>query len=223
MARLEWDAAGTREYEMGVKNAVLYPKNAKTGEYEKGVAWNGLTAVTESPSGAEATKLYADNMVYAVLRGAEEYGVTVEGYTYPPEWEPCDGSAQIVPGVTVGQQTRQAFGLSWVTNVGNDVTEEAGEKIHIMWNATANPAERNYETVNNDPDAITFSWECEATPVSVAGLKPTAHMEINCAKLKPETVAAIQKKLYGDDSAGEPTLPTPDELIALIKTTETPE
>lgn len=218
MPRLIWDAIGEKFYEMGTKMGVLYPMNNE-GTYENGVAWNGLTAVTESPSGAEETKLYADNIKYASLRSAEDYGFTIEAYTYPPEWEPCDGSAQVATGVTIGQQKRKAFGFSWVTTVGNDVTDEAGQKIHVVWNSTASPSEKSYATINDNPDAITFSWECSSSPVNVANHRPTSHLEINCAKLKEKTVKAIQDKLWGGEST-EATLPTPDELIALVTTNE---
>nr|DAG27694.1 MAG TPA: tail tube protein [Caudoviricetes sp.]DAT69811.1 MAG TPA: tail tube protein [Caudoviricetes sp.] len=218
MPRLIWDAIGEKFYEMGTKMGVLYPMNNE-GTYENGVAWNGLTAVTESPSGAEETKLYADDIKYASLRSAEDYGFTIEAYTYPPEWEPCDGSAQVATGVTIGQQKRKAFGFSWVTTVGNDVTDEAGQKIHVVWNSTASPSEKSYATINDNPDAITFSWECSSSPVNVANHRPTSHLEINCAKLKEKTVKAIQDKLWGGEST-EATLPTPDELIALVTTNE---
>lgn len=218
MPRLIWDAIGEKFYEMGTKMGVLYPMNNE-GTYENGVAWNGLTAVTESPSGAEETKLYADDIKYASLRSAEDYGFTIEAYTYPPEWEPCDGSAQVATGVTIGQQKRKAFGFSWVTTVGNDVTDEAGQKIHVVWNSTASPSEKSYATINDNPDAITFSWECSSSPVNVANHRPTSHLEINCAKLKEKTVKVIQDKLWGGEST-EATLPTPDELIALVTTNE---
>ena len=215
MARLNWDATGERAYEMGTKNGVLYPMN-NAGSYEEGVAWNGLTAVTESPSGAEETKLWADDIKYASLRSAEEYGFTIEAYTYPDEWEPCDGSAQVATGVTIGQQKRKGFGFSWVTTVGNDISDEAGKKIHVVWGATASPSEKSYATVNDNPDAITFSWECTTTPVNVTGHRATAHMEINCMKLKEKTVKLIEDKLWGNDT-DKAALPTPDELIKLIE------
>ena len=223
MARLIWDAVGEKFYEMGTKMGVLYPMTAE-GTYEKGSAWNGLTAVTESPSGAEETKLYADDIKYASLRSAEDYGYTIEAYTYPAEWEACDGSAQVAPGVTIGQQKRKAFGFSWVTTKGNDITDEAGQKIHVAWNSTASPSEKSYSSTNDNPDAIIFSWECSA--VNVKGHRPTCHMEIDCSKLKEKTVLAIQNKLWGSDggsgveAASEATLPSPDELIKLITDTE---
>lgn len=218
MARLIWDAIGEKFYEMGTKMGVLYPM-ANDGNYENGVAWNGLTAVTESPSGAEETKLYADDIKYASLRSAEEYGYTIEAYTYPDEWAPCDGSAEVTKGVNIGQQKRKGFGFSWVTTVGNDVSDEVGQKIHVAWNSTASPSEKSYATINDNPDAITFSWECTTSPVNVTGHRPTGHMEIDCSKLKPTTVKAIQDKLWGTESA-EATLATPDDMIKLITESE---
>ena len=218
MSRLIWDAIGEKFYEMGTKMGVLYPMK-EDGSYENGVAWNGLTAVTESPSGAEETKLYADDIKYASLRSAEEYAYTIEAYTYPPEWEPCDGSAQVTTGVTIGQQKRKGFGFSWVTTVGNDVSDEVGKKIHIAWNSTASPSEKSYASINDSPDAITFSWECSTSPVNVSGFRPTSHMEIDCSKLKAATVKAIEDKLWGTENA-EATLPTPEEIITLVTTSE---
>ena len=218
MSRLIWDAIGEKFYEMGTKMGVLYPMK-EDGSYENGVAWNGLTAVTESPSGAEETKLYADDIKYASLRSAEEYDYTIEAYTYPEEWEPCDGSAQVATGVTIGQQKRKGFGFSWVTTVGNDVSDEVGKKIHIAWNSTASPSEKSYASINDSPDAITFSWECSTSPVNVSGFRPTSHMEIDCSKLKADTVKAIEDKLWGTENA-EATLPTPAALITLVTTSE---
>lgn len=218
MSRLIWDAIGEKFYEMGTKMGVLYPMK-EDGSYENGVAWNGLTAVTESPSGAEETKLYADDIKYASLRSAEEYAYTIEAYTYPPEWEPCDGSAQVATGVTIGQQKRKGFGFSWVTTVGNDVSDEVGKKIHIAWNSTASPSEKSYASINDSPDAIIFSWECSTSPVNVSGFRPTSHMEIDCSKLKAATVKAIEDKLWGTENA-EATLPTPEEIITLVTTSE---
>lgn len=218
MSRLIWDAIGEKFYEMGTKMGVLYPMK-ENGTYENGVAWNGLTAVTESPSGAEETKLYADDIKYASLRSAEEYAYTIEAYTYPPEWEPCDGSAQVATGVTIGQQKRKGFGFSWVTTVGNDISDEVGKKIHIAWNSTASPSEKSYASINDSPDAITFSWECSTSPVNVKGFRPTSHMEIDCAKLKADTVKAIEDKLWGTENA-DATLPTPEEIISLVTTSE---
>lgn len=218
MSRLIWDAIGEKFYEMGTKMGALYPMK-EDGSYENGVAWNGLTAVTESPSGAEETKLYADDIKYASLRSAEEYAYTIEAYTYPEEWEPCDGSAQVATGVTIGQQKRKGFGFSWVTTVGNDVSDEVGKKIHIAWNSTASPSEKSYASINDSPDAVTFSWECSTSPVNVSGFRPTSHMEIDCSKLKAATVKAIEDKLWGTENA-EATLPTPEEIISLVTTSE---
>ena len=218
MPRLIWDAIGEKFYEMGTKMGVLYPMS-DTGTYEEGVAWNGLTAVTESPSGAEETKLYADDIKYASLRSAEEFTYTIEAFTYPPEWEPCDGSASVAPGVSISQQKRKSFGFSWVTTVGNDISDDAGQKIHVAWNSTAAPSEKSYASINDSPDAITFSWECTTSPVNVTGHRPTSHMEINCAKLKEKTIKAVQDKLWGSESKNA-TLPSPDELIQLITQSE---
>ena len=218
MSRLIWDAIGEKFYEMGTKMGALYPMK-EDGSYENGVAWNGLTAVTESPSGAEETKLYADDIKYASLRSAEEYAYTIEAYTYPEEWEPCDGSAQVATGVTIGQQKRKGFGFSWVTTVGNDVSDEVGKKIHIAWNSTASPSEKSYASINDSPDAIAFSWECSTSPVNVSGFRPTSHMEIDCSKLKAAIVKAIEDKLWGTENA-EATLPTPEEIITLVTTSE---
>lgn len=218
MSRLIWDAIGEKFYETGTKMGALYPMK-EDGSYENGAAWNGLIAVTESPSGAEETKLYADDIKYASLRSAEEYAYTIEAYTYPEEWEPCDGSAQVATGVTIGQQKRKGFGFSWVTTVGNDVSDEVGKKIHIAWNSTASPSEKSYASINDSPDAITFSWECSTSPVNVSGFRPTSHMEIDCSKLKAATVKAIEDKLWGTENA-EATLPTPEEIITLVTTSE---
>lgn len=218
MPRLIWDAIGEKFYEMGTKMGVLYPMS-DTGTYEDGVAWNGLTAVTESPSGAEETKLYADDIKYASLRSAEEFTYTIEAFTYPPEWEPCDGSASVAPGVSISQQKRKSFGFSWVTTVGNDISDDAGQKIHVAWNSTAAPSEKSYASINDSPDAITFSWECTTSPVNVTGHRPTSHMEINCAKLKEKTIKAVQDKLWGSENKNA-TLPSPDELIQLITQSE---
>ena len=218
MPRLIWDAIGEKFYEMGTKMGVLYPMS-DTGTYEEGVAWNGLTAVTESPSGAEETKLYADDIKYASLRSAEEFTYTIEAFTYPPEWEPCDGSASVATGVSISQQKRKGFGFSWVTTVGNDISDDAGQKIHVAWNSTAAPSEKSYASINDSPDAITFSWECTTSPVNDTGHRPTSHMEINCTKLKEKTIKAVQDKLWGSESTNA-TLPSPDELIQLITQSE---
>ena len=218
MSKLTWDDTGDRLYETGVKKGVLYPMNS-SGAYEKGVAWNGLTAVTESPSGAEAEPLYADDIKYLELRSVEEFGATIEAYTYPDEFAVCDGSATLVEGVSIGQQPRRGFGFSYQTVIGNDTEgEEHGYKIHIIYGAKASPSEKAYATINDSPEAITFSWEITTTPVPVTGHKPTAHLEIDSTKLSPEQLAAVEALLYGSDSeAANPTLPMPDAILAAIQ------
>lgn len=220
MAKLIWDADGERWFQMGVSKGVLYVKKEKVDTdgkaYENGVVWNGLTAVTDSPDGAEANDLWADNIKYASLRSTEDYGMTIEAYTYPDEWGVCDGSASPATGVSIAQQKRRAFGFCWQTVVGNDSDNEAGYIIHIVWNATANPSERNYETINDSPDAITFSWECDTVPTNVEGYKATAHMEIDSTKADSSKLATLEDMLYGGDST-EATLPTPDDIIKIFK------
>lgn len=217
MAKLTWDDTGKRFYETGVKQGVLYPQ-AEGGTYPKGVAWNGLTAVTESPSGAEPTPLYADDTKYLNLVSAEEYGATIEAYTYPDEFAECDGSAELVPGVTVGQQNRKTFGLSYKTTLGNDVAgNEYGYKLHLIYGAMAAPSEKGYATINDSPEAITFSWEVSTTPVSVTGLKPTASITIDSTKVDKSKLTALEAILYGGES-DEARLPLPDEIATLMKT-----
>ena len=221
MAKIVWDETGKRYYETGVKKGVLYPQN-ESGAYPKGVPWNGLTAVTESPSGAEATPLYADDIKYLNLLSAEEFGATVEAYTYPDEFAQCDGSAEIATGVMIGQQARKAFGLSYVTTVGNDVAgNDFGYKLHIIYGATAAPSEKGYATINDSPEAITFSWEISTTPVSVAGFKPTASVVIDSTKVDKAKLAELEAILYGSDgeTSAEPRLPLPDEIATLMGTT----
>lgn len=213
--KLNWDADGARKFAMGVSNAVLYPKKDGGAGYDKGVAWNGLTAVNESPSGAEPTDLWADNIKYARLLSAEDYDYTIEAYYYPDEWMACDGSAEVVPGVTIGQQKRKAFAFSWQTKVGNDQDPDAGYIIHLVWNSTAQPSDRSHETMNDNPDAETFSWECGTVPVAVNGYKATAKMEIDSTKVSPDKLKKLEEKLYGTES-NEPAMPTPDEVIALL-------
>lgn len=223
MAKLIWDADGQRWFQMGVSKGVLYVKKEKVDEdgkaYENGVVWNGLTAVTDSPDGAEANDLWADNIKYASLRSTEDYGMTIEAYTYPDEWGVCDGSATPATGVSIAQQKRRAFGFCWQTVVGNDSDNEAGYIIHIVWNATANPSERNYETINDSPDAITFSWECDTVPTNVEDYKATAHMEIDSTKADPAKLATLEGMLYGGDDS-EATLPTPDDIIKIFAVSE---
>lgn len=222
MPKLKWDQVGQKTYETGVSNGVLYPQSS-SGTYPKGVAWNGLTAVTESPSGAESNPLYADDIKYLDLRSAEEFGGTIEAYTYPDEWMQCDGSAEPTTGVVIGQQNRTPFGLCYKTVLGNDVqTNDYGYKLHLIWNGLASPSERAYQTINDSPEAITFSWEFTTTPVPVKGYKPTAYMCINSTKVDAEKLGDLLDILYGTDGEGqtegtEAHLPTPDEVIAALK------
>ena len=217
MAKLGWDKTGDRLYETGLKNGVLYIPTA--GVYSKGVAWNGLTAVTESPSGAEATALYADDTKYLSLMSAEEFGATIEAYTYPDEFAACDGSAELADGVMIGQQKRSTFGLCYKTTIGNDTEgNEHGYKLHIIYGALAKPSERAYATINDSPEAITFSWEITTTPVNVTGAKPTASLVIDSTKADPSKLAALEDILYGKDGepGNEPRLPLPDEIKSLM-------
>ena len=214
MTKLNWDVQGERYYETGVSKGVLYP--FKEGKYSNGVAWNGLTAVTESPSGAEPTPLYADNIKYLNLLSNEEFAATVEAYTYPDEFAECDGSAELATGVSVGQQKRIPFGMSYVTKLGNDTDgQDYGYKIHLLYGALAKPSQKNYATINDNPEAITFSWELSTTPVAVPNLKPTACITIDSTKVGSDKLKKIEDKLYGTESE-EATLPTPAELAALI-------
>ena len=217
MAKLVWDKTGDRLYETGVKNGVLYIPTA--GVYSKGVAWNGLTAVTESPSGAEATALYADDTKYLSLMSTEEFGATIEAYTYPDEFAACDGSAELADGVMIGQQKRSTFGLCYKTTIGNDTEgNDHGYKLHIIYGAQAKPSERAYASINDSPEAITFSWEITTTPVNVTGAKPTASLVIDSTKADPSKLAALEDILYGKDGepANERRLPLPDEIKSLM-------
>lgn len=223
--KLVWDKTGEHYYETGVKNGVLYPMSA-SGTYPKGVAWNGLTAITESPSGAEATALYADDIKYLNLMSNEEFGATVEAYTYPDEFAECDGSASLTEGVYIGQQARKTFGLCYRTTLGNDSKgNDYGYKLHIIYGAMASPSEKAYSTINDSPDAITFSWELSTTPVAVANFKPTASLTIDSTKVDPEKLASLEEILYGKDGTGEdhstgavdPRLPLPDEIANIMK------
>ena len=216
MAKLIWDQTGDRLYETGVDHGVLYPYNTVSKAYDSGVAWNGLTGVTESPSGAEATPLYADNIKYLNLRSAEEFGATVECYTYPEEFEKLDGSKSLAAGVNIGQQSRGTFGLSYRTKVGNDTElDDHGYKLHLIYGATASPSERAYQTVNDSPEAITFSYEITTTPVEVTGAKPTAILTIDSTKADPAKLAALEAILYGTTEK-EPRLPLPDEIATIF-------
>lgn len=215
MAKIVWDETGKRFYETGVKNGVLYVQDEQ-GAYPKGVAWNGLTAVTESPSGAEANPLYADDIKYLNLISNEEFGATIEAYTYPDEFAACDGSAELAPGVSVGQQARKTFGMCYRTVLGNDVkNNDYGYKLHLIYGALAAPSEKGYSTINDSPEAITFSWEVTTTPVAVTGLKPTASLTIDSTKVDADKLAALEAILYGDASE-EARLPLPDEVAELF-------
>lgn len=218
MSRITWDNAGERYYETGVKQGVLYPIQSG-GVYSKGVAWNGLTAVTESPSGAEATALYADDIKYLNLMSNEEFGATIEAYTYPDEFAECDGSAALATGVMIGQQKRKTFGLCYRTTLGNDVDgNDYGYKLHLIYGCLAAPSEKAYATINDSPEAITFSWEVSTTPVNVSGFKPTSQITIDSTKVNAQKLASLEDILYGKDGepASEPRLPLPDEVATLM-------
>lgn len=213
--KLEWDKTGERLYETGVSKCVLYVQG-EGGTYPQGVAWNGITAVTESPSGAEASPIYADDIKYLNLLSTEEFGATIEAYTYPQEFEACDGTAEIAKGVTIGQQKRKTFGLCYRTIVGNDTdSNEHGYKLHIIYGALAAPSEKAYATVNDSPEAITFSWEVSTTPVNVNGAKPTASLTIDSTKVDKEKLAKLEDILYGSTEAAA-RLPLPDEIATLM-------
>lgn len=219
MTALIWDDTGKRQYEMGTDHGVLYPMT-DGGVYENGVAWNGLISVSESPDGAEANDMYADNIKYASLRSAETFGATIEAYTYPDEFIPCDGGYvdENAPGVNFSQQSRVKFGFSYRTQIGNDVSSAAGYKLHLVYGVTASPSEKSYETINDSLEAITLSWEISADPVSVEGhpeLKPVATITIDSTKVDPAKLAVLEKKLYGDES-NEPTLPLPGEIYTMM-------
>ena len=215
--KLVWDKVGERLFETGVDQGVVYPQ-AADGSYPKGVAWNGLINVTETPSGAEATPIYADNIKYLNMYSTEEFGATVEAYTYPDEFAECDGTATVATGVRIGQQPRKSFGMCYRTLIGNDIEDSGyGYKLHLIYGAKASPSEKTYSTVNDSPEAITFSWELTTTPVEVEGFKPTACVTIDSTKVDKDKLAALEAVLYGSETA-EPTLPTPNEVIALIGT-----
>ena len=216
MSKLVWDNTGERLYETGVSKGVLYIPTS--GVYSKGVAWNGLTAVTESPSGAEATPLYADDIKYLNLMSNEEFGCTIEAYTYPDEFAECDGSASLVDGVYIGQQARKTFGFCYRTVLGNDTeSNDHGYKLHLVYGCLAAPSEKSYATINDSPEAITFSWEVSTTPVNVTGHKPTACITIDSTKADPTKLAALEAKLYGSEST-EAMLPLPDEIAQTFNT-----
>ena len=216
MAKLVWDQSGQKFFETGVSNGVLYVSDGQGG-YLNGVAWNGLTSVAENPSGAEANPVYADNIKYLNIISAEEFGATIEAYTYPDEFMECDGSAQVVAGVNIGQQARKSFGISYRTRVGNDVSgDNLGYKIHVIYNCQAAPSGKTYSTVNESPEAITFSWEVTTTPVPVEGFRPTATIVFDSTKLDAEKMAAVENVLYGAASS-EASLPSIEELLALVQ------
>lgn len=219
MSKLVWDAIGERLYETGTKKGVLYPQSGSS--YPMGVAWNGLTAVTESPEGAEATAIYADDIKYLNLRSVEDFKATIEAYTYPEEFAECDGTAWIATGVKIGQQARKPFGFSFVSTVGNDTEfEEHGYVIHLIWGASASPSEKSYQTINDSPEAITFSWEIDTVPVEIGTIggktyKPSAHMEIDSRLVDSTALTQLEDILYGSANAN-PRLPLPAEIIALF-------
>ena len=220
MSRITWDDTSKRLYETGVKMGVLYPIQSD-GAYTKGVAWNGLTAVTESPSGAEATALYADDIKYLNLMSNEEFSATIEAYTYPDEFAECDGSAALAKGVMIGQQKRKTFGLCYRTTLGNDVEgNDYGYKLHLVYGCLAAPSEKAYSTINDSPEAITFSWEVSTTPVAVTGFKPTSQITIDSTKVDTSKLSALENILYGTnadgDTGAEPRLPLPDEVATLM-------
>ena len=216
MPRITWDKTGERYYETGVKMGVLYPIQV-SGTYSKGIAWNGLTAITESPSGAEATPMYADDIKYLNLMSNEEFGATIEAYTYPDEFAECDGSAALADGVMIGQQKRKTFGLCYRTTVGNDTDgSDFGYKLHLIYGCLAAPSEKAYATINDSPEAITFSWEVTTTPVSVKGFKPTSQITIDSTKVDPVKLASLEDILYGAEAGDGPRLPLPDESAELM-------
>lgn len=223
MAKVKWDQVGERLYEMGVDRGVIYPQEAG-GTYPKGEGWNGLTAVTESPSGAEPTPLWANNHKYLTLMSAEEFSATIEAYTYPDSFAACDGSAELTKGVTIRQQPRKPFGFTYRTKIGNDVTgTNYGYKIHLVYGALASPSEKNHQSINEDPEAETMSWEVSTTPVEVTGFEPTSHLEIDSTVVTPEKLKQLEDILYGKDKTSDsssdetdPRLPLPDEVLSII-------
>ena len=216
MSKLIWDALGEKIYETGIDRGVLYVQD-NDGAYPLGVVWNGLTGFTESPGGAELTDLWADNIKYASIRAAETFGGTLEAYTYPTEFEQCDGSVALLPGVVIGQQSRKSFGLAYRTTVGNDTPGEGddGYKIHLVYGASANPSEKAYATINDSPDAITFSWELTTLPIAVTGHKPTATLVIDSTKVNATKLADLEDILYGTTDVA-PRLPLPDEIATIM-------
>lgn len=222
MPKLQWDQTGEKLFEVGVDHCVLYPSNAD-GEFKPGVAWNGITQISETPEGADPEKQYADNIAYLVLMSAEELNGTIEAFMAPPEWNQCDGNAEVARGVVIGQQNRRSFGLSYRTKIGNDVAgQDYGYKLHLLYSARVSPSERTYETINDSPEPITFSWEFTTTPVGVTGYAPTALLTIDSTLVDSEKLAALEDILYGSDdesSTDEPRLPLPDEVFSILGTT----
>ena len=215
MPKLVWDQTGEKLYETGVKNCALYVMD-ENNKYGKGVAWNGISSISESPSGAEPTAIYADDVKYLNLYSAEEYAATVEAYTYPDEFAQCDGSAEIATGISIGQQSRKTFGLAYVTTLGNDTeNNDYGKKIHVIYGAKAAPSEKGYATINDSPEAITFSWSLSTTPVNVTGFKPTASVVIDSTKVSAENLKKLEDALFGSETADAKLL-LPDEIIALV-------
>lgn len=218
MSRITWDESGKRQYETGTDHGVVYPYDATSSSYTNGVPWNGLTGVTEKPSGAESTDLYADNILYARLRSAEKFAATVEAYMFPDAVAALDGTASLTTGVTIGQQTRATFGLCYRTNIGDDTTENKGYKLHLVYGCTISPSEKAYKTINDNPDAVTFSWDLDATPVNVTGFKPTAIVIVDSTQVDANKIAALEAVLYGGESS-QPTLPLPDAVKTIFTTT----
>ncbi len=217
MARLNWDAIGEHWFETGVDHGVFYPVDLETNRYGTGVVWNGLTAVTESPEGAEPNDQYADNIKYLTLRSAETFGATIEAFTYPDEFEPCDGTAVLGEGVNIGQQNRQAFGFCYRTLKGNDTQgQDAGYILHLVYGCTVSPSERAYQTVNDSPEAMTFSWELDSTPVNVTGHKPTSLVTIDSTETTEAKMKKIEDYLYGTETT-EPRFPMPDEVVSIME------
>lgn len=217
MSKLVWDQSGYREFEAGTRNVVLFPV-AANGSYANGVAWNGITSISENPGGADVTDLYADDIKYASLRAAETFGCTIEAYTYPDEWNECDGSTEAATGVFVGQQPRKAFGLCYRTAIGDDQHPgmDKGYKLHLIYNCTASPSSRSYTTINDNPDAITFSWEANSTPVACTGMKAVSTIVIDSTKADDTKLKALEALLYGTENA-ESTLPSPDAVLDNFK------
>ena len=214
--KLVWDAVGDKRYERGVSKGVLFPTKTD-GSYDVGVAWNGLTNVNESPDGGEATDMWADNIKYGTLRSVENHKGSIEAYTYPDEFSECDGNAEPVPGLRLGQQTRKPFGLSYRTEIGSDSNPELGYKIHLVYGATASPSEKTHETINDSSDISPISWDYETVPVAVDGYKPVAHLEIDSTKVDPTKLAQLEAKLYGSETE-DPKLPMPAEVISMLTT-----